>query len=138
MSNFYQTKQWWRHSHSMIINKLQSVSFLHHTNQNYHPARFLIVINHLIRNTQSFAIFAALPRIFHNFSETPAGPRGGEKNCFRGGKTHKNTAKIFLRLRDIYKKYILQKNWVKTVIPAFSSGQSNLPPSYMGSQPPTR
>ena len=103
MSNFYQTKQWWRHSHSMIINKSQSVSFLHHTNQNYHPARFLIVINHLIRNTQSFAIFAALPRIFRNFSETPAGPRGGEKNCFWGGKTRKNTAKFFLLLRDIYK-----------------------------------
>ena len=85
MSNFYQTKQWWRHSHSMIINKSQSVSFLHHTNQNYHPARFLIVINHLIRNTQSFAIFAALPRIFHNFSETPAGPRGGEKKLFLRG-----------------------------------------------------
>ena len=85
MSNFYQTKQWWRHSHSMIINKSQSVSFLHHTNQNYHPARFPMVINHLIRNTQSFAIFVALPRIFHNFSETPAGPRGGEKKLFLRG-----------------------------------------------------
>ena len=66
------------------------------------------------------------------------GPRVGEKNCFWGGKTRKNTAKFFLRLRDIYKKYILQKNWAKTVNLAFSSGQSNLPPSYMGSQPPTR
>ena len=26
----------------------------------------------------------------------------------------------------------MQKNWVKTVIPAFSSGQSNLPPSIWG------
>ena len=37
-----------------------------------------------------------------------------------------------MRPRDTYKKYILQKNWVKTVIPAFSSGQSNLPPSIWG------
>ena len=37
-----------------------------------------------------------------------------------------------MRPRDTYKKYILQKNWVKTVIPAFSSGQNNLPPSIWG------
>ena len=34
--------------------------------------------------------------------------------------------KFFLRLRDTHKKYILQKNWVKTAIPALSSGQNNL------------
>ena len=31
-----------------------------------------------------------------------------------------------MRLRDAYKKYILQKKWVKKAIPALSSGQSNL------------
>ena len=36
--------------------------------------------------------------------------------------------------RDTYKKYILQKNWVKTVIPAFSSGQSNLPSRQLDDQ----
>ena len=34
--------------------------------------------------------------------------------------------KFFFWLRDTYKKYILQKNWVKTAIPALSSGQNNL------------
>ena len=61
-----------------------------------------------------------------------------KKTALSGGKTEKNLSQFFLRLANTYKKYILQKNWVKTVIPALSSGQSNLPPSYMGSQPPTR
>ena len=61
-----------------------------------------------------------------------------KKTAFSGGKTKKKLPKIFFWLRDTYKKYILQKNWAKTVNLAFSSGQSNLPPSYMGSQPPTR
>ena len=38
----------------------------------------------------------------------------------------KKSAKFFLRLPDTYKKYILQKKWSKTVIPALSSGQHNL------------
>ena len=38
--------------------------------------------------------------------------------------------KVFPRIH--YGMYILQKNWVKTVIPAFSSGQNNLPPSIWG------
>ena len=42
------------------------------------------------------------------------------------GKRKKMLPKFFLRLRDTYKKYILQKNWVKTAIPALSSGQNNL------------
>ena len=49
-----------------------------------------------------------------------------KKQLFQGGKTKKKLPKFFLRLRDTYKKYILQKNWVKTAIPALSSGQSNL------------
>ena len=49
-----------------------------------------------------------------------------KKRLFWGGKTQKKLAKFFLRLLDAYKKYILQKNWVKTAIPALSSGQSNL------------
>ena len=42
------------------------------------------------------------------------------------GKTEKNLSNFFWRLANTYKKYILQKNWVKTVIPALSSGRSNL------------
>ena len=49
-----------------------------------------------------------------------------KKEAVSGGKTPKKLSKKFLRLRDAYKKYILQKNWVKTAIPALSSGQSNL------------
>ena len=40
---------------------------------------------------------------------------------FWGGKTQKKAAKFFLQLRDGYKKYILQKKWIKTAIPALSS-----------------
>ena len=49
-----------------------------------------------------------------------------KKQLFQGVKPKKNCPNFFLRLRDTYKKYILQKNWVKTAIPALSSGQSNL------------
>ena len=49
-----------------------------------------------------------------------------KKTALSGGKTKKRLPKFFLRLRDTYKKYILQKNWVKTAIPALSSGQNNL------------
>ena len=41
---------------------------------------------------------------------------------FLGGKTQKKAAKFFLQLWDGYKKYILQKKWIKTAIPALSSG----------------
>ena len=51
---------------------------------------------------------------------------------FLGGKTPKKSAKFFLRLRDAYKKYILQKKWIKTAISALSSGQSNLHPPIWG------
>ena len=33
-----------------------------------------------------------------------------KKQLFQGGKTKKKLPKFFLRLRDTYKKYILQKN----------------------------
>ena len=52
--------------------------------------------------------------------------------AFFGVLPPKKTAKFFLRLRDAYKKYFLQKNWVKTAIPALSSGQSNLHPPIWG------
>ena len=48
------------------------------------------------------------------------------------GKRKKMLPKFFLRLRDTYKKYILQKNWPKTAIPALSSGPSNLHQSIWG------
>ena len=49
-----------------------------------------------------------------------------KKVAFSGGKTKKKLPKFFLGLCDTYKKYILEKNWVKTAIPALSSGQNNL------------
>ena len=49
-----------------------------------------------------------------------------KKTALSRGKTEKNLSQFFLRLANTYKKYILQKNWVKTVIPALSSGRSNL------------
>ena len=55
-----------------------------------------------------------------------------EKNCFFGGKTKKKSVNFFWRLGDTYKKYILEKNWVKTAIPALSSGQNNLQTPILG------
>ena len=53
---------------------------------------------------------------------------------FWGVKTPKNAAKFFLSSRHTYKKYFLQKNWVKAAIPAFSGGQSNQHPPIWGRQ----
>ena len=55
-----------------------------------------------------------------------------KKTALSGGKTKKKLPNFFLRLCDTHKKYILQKNWVKTAIPAFSSGQNNLHPPIWG------
>ena len=51
---------------------------------------------------------------------------------WNGGKTCKNLTKFFLRLRDICKKYILQKNWSKTTSPGLSSDQHNLQAAIWG------
>ena len=55
-----------------------------------------------------------------------------KKRLLWRGKTQKRLPKFFLRLRDTYKKYILQKIWSKTAIPALSSGPSNLQQSIWG------
>ena len=55
-----------------------------------------------------------------------------KKRLFWGGKTQKKSAKKNLRLLDIHKMYILQKNWTKTVNPALSSGLNFLPPPIWG------
>ena len=47
------------------------------------------------------------------------------KNLFRVVENPKILPN-FLRCPDTFKKYVLQKKWVKTAIPALSSGQSNL------------
>ena len=52
---------------------------------------------------------------------------------FSGGKTLRKWTKIFLWLRDTYKKYILQKKRAKTVIPALSSDPKFLQPLIWGS-----
>ena len=63
------------------------------------------------------------PLISGNLASQPPRPK---KMPFWGGKTPKKSTNFFWRLLDTYKKYILQKNWSKTVIPALSSGQHNL------------
>ena len=50
----------------------------------------------------------------------------GKKPFFGRVKPPKILPTFFLRPPDTYKKYILQKKWIKTAIPALSSGQSNL------------
>ena len=71
-------------------------------------------------------------RIPGNRNRLPGNLDPLQKTAVSGGKTKKKLPKFFLRLRDTYKKYILQKNWVKTAIPALSSGQSNLQRSIWG------
>ena len=53
-------------------------------------------------------------------------PGAIKKQLFQGVKPKKKLPSVFLRLCDTHKKYILQKNSVKTAIRALSSGQSNL------------
>ena len=78
----------------------------------------------------------AMPHFVRNEVALPAAPQFWQtgksgtpyekKTALSEGKTEKNLSKFFWRLANTYKKYILQKNWVKTVIPALSSGRSNL------------
>ena len=63
------------------------------------------------------------PLISGNLASQPPRPK---KMPFWGGKTPKKSTNFFWRLLDTYKKYILQKNWSRTAIPALSSGQHNL------------
>ena len=49
-----------------------------------------------------------------------------------GGKTEKNLSQFFLRLANTYKKYILQKNWVKRALPGLGSGRNNLQTAIWG------
>ena len=71
-------------------------------------------------------------RIPGNRNRLPGNLDPLQKTAVSGGKTKKKLPKFFLRLRDTYKKYILQKNWSKTAIPALSSGPSNLQQSIWG------
>ena len=71
----------------------------------------------------SFPAFRFWNRIPGNLANQGPPPK---EVAFSGGKTKQKLSKFFLWLRDTYKKYILQKNWVKTAIPALSSGQNNL------------
>ena len=61
-----------------------------------------------------------------------------KKTVSEGVKPMKTLPKKICDLGIHIKNTFCKKNWAKTVNLAFSSGQSNLPPSYMGSQPPTR
>ena len=56
----------------------------------------------------------------------------GKKRLVWGGKTQKKSAKIFLRLLDTHKMYILQKIWTRTVNPALSSDLNYFPPPIWG------
>jgi len=65
---------------------------------------------------------------------SPKSPMGWDYHPFLGGeKKLKKVAKFFLHPHDTYKKYILQKNWTKTVNPALSSDVNILPPAIWGS-----
>ena len=56
----------------------------------------------------------------------------GEKNLFKGEKNPNTLPKKFLGLPDTYKKYILQKNWVKTALPGLGIGRNNLQTAIWG------
>ena len=55
-----------------------------------------------------------------------------EKNCHLEGKNQTKLDALFFRLYDTRKKYILQKNWTKTVNPALSSDSNFLHPAIGG------
>ena len=55
-----------------------------------------------------------------------------KKTAIWRGKTKKNWTYFFFRLYDTRKKYILQKNWTKTVNPALSSDSNFLHPAIGG------
>ena len=72
-------------------------------------------------------------RVYPQFwkSDQPGTPC--KKNVSFGGVKHKKSGpNNFFRQVHTYKKYILQKKWSKTVIPALSSGQKNLHPAIWG------
>ena len=52
----------------------------------------------------------------------------GKKSPFQGVKMAKKDCHSLFRPVHMYKKYILKKIWVKTAIPALSSGRNNLQP----------
>ena len=56
----------------------------------------------------------------------------GKKAPFQRVKMAKKGCHSLFRPVHMYKKYILKKNWVKTAIPALSSGRNNLPPPIWG------
>ena len=88
----------------------------------------LMVIDHCIYMI-SLQLFA--PQSWHLLLNFDITPPAGKNVCF-GGVKPKKLCKFFLWLYHVHKKYILQKNWSKTAIPALSSGPSNLPEPIYG------
>ena len=62
----------------------------------------------------------------------------GKKRLVWGGKTQKKSAKIFLRLHDTHKMYILQKKLDQNGQSSPQQWPKLFPSAYMGSPPPTR
>ena len=96
-------------------------------------SRFVIVDDHFIRNiiqhlTKIVDQLPHHPQFWKNSSRTQG--LGGK--VFLGGKKTQKPANFFLRLPDTCKKYILQKNWVKTALPGLGSGRNNLQTAIWG------
>ena len=72
---------------------------------------------------QRFARFEVPPRWNLKSGKVATWPQGVQrKYVFWGLKTAKKCRFLLLRQDKIYKKYILQKNWVKNLIPALGNG----------------
>ena len=65
------------------------------------------------------------PQIWQSGHLASGGPK---KVRFLGLKMAKRYIFLLFRQDKKYKKYILQKNWVKNLIPALGNGLSNLHP----------
>ena len=64
---------------------------------------------------------------------SPKSTMGRVYHPFFGGKSYKKWLIFWGRFPYVYKKYILQKNWTKTVNPALSSDINILPPAIWAS-----
>ena len=77
-------------------------------------------------NLNSGEAFVCSCRLNLNFDKLEVRDPLQKNSPLRWKEVKKKAVQFFLRLRDTYEKYTLQKKWVKTTIPALSSDQSNL------------
>ena len=77
-------------------------------------------------------------RIPGNRNRLPGNLDPLQKTAVSGGKTKKKLPKFFLRLRDTYKKYILQKKLGQNGHSSPQQWSEQSTDAYMGLPPPTR